>query len=114
MTYDHPDNQDKLIVPPASESGWQELYDEATDLAPPDRPPIIPHLFTGPINGLPVAVVADVYQDEQGTGWVSLRTETVNGSQVVFLHPDVADHLAVELVDIAQAARAKLVNPNHQ
>lgn len=78
-----------------------------------DGPPeaaLIPHIFTGPTPGQPLAIVCDVFDTgEGGSRWVVMRIETMQGSTVLFLHPDVADNLANDLID--KAIEAKSAGP---
>lgn len=103
-----PDEQDSIIIPGANYGVEPDQYAGTDDLMPPDTPPLVPHLFTGPVAGLPLAIVCDIFHDENGAGWVAVRIETVHGSTVHFLHPDVADNLALDLADKAPGARISL------
>lgn len=70
----------------------------------PAKPMIMPDNFIAP-HKMPVHVDVTFAADDNGSGWVIVRTETVHGSHVAFLDPTVAENLAKDLADVAPRAR---------
>lgn len=58
---------------------------------------------------MPVDASALAVPDDAGVGWVLARVETVHGSHVAFLTPDVADAYAEQLARAASRARLLVV-----
>jgi hypothetical protein len=67
---------------------------------------VVPDHFISPTNS-PLHIEATAVPADDGQGWIMLRCETIHGSYVCFMLPDVAHNLAEQLDEAS--VRAKLL-----